>query len=144
MPTMQQSIIALHSTFPDLAANVSLTQIPTFLGLPDGADVLGQVMPFAGTIVGIAVASDLAGADTITITPQIAATPKMTSPSQCASLSTQISSGAKAATTVVSKDQADCQFAAGQCIGLSYLTSAAITVKDVLVTLYISTGRTDI
>ena len=48
--------------------------------------------------------------------------------------------------SVVTKDQGDAQFVAGQYVGVQYetTTGATYTARDLLVTLYISTGRTDI
>lgn len=146
MPTMQQSVIAIPFAMADPGANSGGGGAPTPFGLPDTADVAAILMPFTGTIVGIAVTGSPAAGDSVTVMPQICTNKAGGGSSNCASLAVQITSAAPAASAVVSKDQADCQIAAGQFIGLYYQTATggAYTPRDVHVTLFISTGREDL
>ncbi len=146
MPTMQQSVIAIPFAMADPAANSGGGSAPAPFGLPDTADVAAILMPFTGTIVGIAVTGSPASGDSVTIMPQICTNKAGGGSSNCASLSVQITSAAPAASAVVAKDQADCQFAAGQFIAIYYQTATggAYTPRDVHVTLFISTGREDL
>ncbi|HLZ69569.1 MAG TPA: hypothetical protein VKV26_06610 [Dehalococcoidia bacterium] len=146
MPTLQQSVIAIPFAMADPAANAGGGGVPTPFGLPDTADVAAILMPFTGTIVGIAVTGSPAAGDSVTVIPQICITKAGGGAANCASLSVQITSAAPAASATVSKDQADCQFTAGQFIGVFYQTATggAYTVHDVHVTLFISTGREDL
>jgi hypothetical protein len=147
MPTMQQSIIALNTTLADLPANPGGGAIATAWGLPDNADLAAILMPFTGTIVGIAVTGAPAAGDTITVMPQISSNKNGGGAGgSCASLAVQLTNAAPAASAVVSKDQADCQFQAGQFLNLYYLTTTGgtYTPRDINVTLFISTGRTDL
>ncbi len=146
MPTMQQSVIAIPFAMADPGANSGGGGAPTPFGLPDTADVAAILMPFTGTIVGIAVTGSPAAGDSVTVMPQICTNKAGGGSNNCASLAVQITSAAPAASAVVSKDQADCQIAAGQFIGLYYQTATggAYTPRDVHVTLFISTGREDL
>jgi len=146
MPTIQQSVIAIPFAMADPAANGGGGGVPTPFGLPDTADISAILMPFTGTVVGIAVTGSPAAGDSVTVMPQICANKAGGGAANCASLSTQITSAAPAASATVSKDQADCQFTAGQFIGIYYQTAtgSTYTVKDVHITLFISTGREDL
>jgi hypothetical protein len=146
MPTMQQSVIAIPFAMADPAANAGGGGVPTPFGLPDTVDVSAILMPFTGTIVGIAVTGAPAAGDSVTVMPQICANKAGGSAANCASLAVQITNATPAAGAMVSKDQADCQFTAGQFIGVYYQTATGgtYTARDVQVTLFISTGREDL
>lgn len=146
MPTMQQSIVALQTTLADPPASPALTALAPF-GLPDTVDAAMIQLPFTGTLVGISVTGAPAAGDTVTVVPQIASNKNGGGAGQTAtSLQVTITNAAPSVTATVSKDQADAQFAAGQFLGLAYSTTTggAYTVRDLAITLYISTGRTDI
>ncbi len=145
MPTMQQSIVALSFTLSP-AASPGGQALPSF-GLANTTDIAMIPLPFQGTIVGMSLVGNPAAGDTITVIPQIASNKNGGGAGQtCASLACQATNAAPAATAVVSKDQGDCQFAAGQFLGFFYQTTTggAYTVKPIVVTVFISTGRTDI
>jgi len=144
MPVLQHGVVAIPCVFADPAAAASETDLVAF-GLPDNTDLTAIVMPMAGTIIGLSVTGKPASGDTVTVTPRISATPAAGG-ANAASLATQITNAAPAAYTVVSKDQADAQFSAGQCISLRYVTttSGSYTTRDLHVTLWIATSRTDV
>lgn len=145
MPTMQQSIVALQFPAADPAAAASGAFMAP-QGAPDIADVAAVLMPFAGTIVGVSVTGAPASGDTVTVTPQICTAKDGTGAAAATSLACQITSAAPANSVVVSKDQADAQFASGAFVGVKYTTTTGgtYTAKDLVVTLYVSTGRTGI
>ncbi len=145
MPTIQQSIVTISFTSADLAASAGGAFMPA-QGAPDTADFAAVLMPFAGTVVGVAITGAPASGDTVAVTPQVCTSNAGAGAVAAASLTTTITSAAPAASTVVSKDQADAQFPAGSYLGVKYATTTGGTygVKDFAVTLYVSTGRTDI
>jgi hypothetical protein len=103
-------------------------------------------MPFAGTIVGISVTGNPASGDTVAVTPQVCTSIAGAGNVPAASLAVTITNAAPSASAIVTKDQADAQFAAGSFVGVRYTTTTGgtYTAKDLLITLYISTGRTDL
>src|SRR5262249_38489496 len=138
-------IVALQFPAADPAAAAS----GAFLapqGAPDTADVAAVLMPFTGTIVGISVTGAPASGDTVTVTPQVCTSPAGAGAAAANSLVCQITNAAPANSVVVSKDQADAQFASGAFVGVKYTTTTGgtYTARDLVVTLYVSTGRTDI
>ncbi len=145
MPTIQQSIVAIQFPAADPAAATAGAFLPP-QGAPDVADLAAVLMPFAGTIVGISVTGAPASGDTVAVTPQVCTSIAGAGNVAAASLATTITNAAPAASTIVTKDQTDAQFAAGAFIGVKYTTTTGgtYTVKDLVVTLYVSTGRTDI
>jgi hypothetical protein len=145
--TIQQSIVPFTFVIGDGAASPGAFPPITPVGMPDGADFSCLQMPFAGTIVGITVQSPVAAIDTVLAQPTIGNNKTFGANTPVASLLTTVTNaGGGANSTIVTKDQADAQFAAGQWVGVQYetTTSGAYTVHDILVTLYISTGRTDL
>jgi len=145
VPTMQQSIVPIQFYLSDAPAAPGGAQLPP-IGLPDVVDVGGVLMPFTGTIVGCVVQCKNAAGDTVTALPQVSNTALMGSPVAANSLSTPVTNAVQNNSTLVSKDQADAQFTSGQYVGVKYTTTTGgtYTVFDLLVTLYISTGRTDL
>ena len=146
MATLQQSIVTLAFVGADPAASPGayLPLVP--VGMPDGADASCYHLPFTGTIVGCDVVGAPAVGDTVIIQPTIGNSKTFGSNTGVNSLTTTITNAAPAASTIVTKDQADAQFAAGQYLGVTYQTTTGgtYTAHDVLIVLYVSTGRTDI
>ena len=145
MATLQQSVVAIPFAVADPPAASSESDLVAF-GLPDTVDMIGIVMPCTGAIVALAVTGSPASGDTVTVTPRIATSKSGAGAVDTASLATQITNATPAAYTVVSKDQADAQFTAGQFVSLRYQTTTGgtYTARDLQVTVFISTGRTDL
>lgn len=146
MATLQQSIVTFMFAGVDPAASPGayLPLVP--VSMPDGVDASCLHMPFTGTIVGVDVVGAPAAGDTVIVQPTIGNGKTFGSNTGVNSLTTTISNATPGNATIVSKDQADAQFAAGQWVGVTYqtTTSGTYTPRDLMVTLYISTGRTDI
>jgi hypothetical protein len=146
MATLQQSIVTFMFVAGDPAASPGayLPLVP--VSLPDGVDASCIHMPFAGTIVGIDVVGSPASGDTVIVQPTIGNNKTFGANTGVGSLTTTITNAAPGVATIVGKDQTDAQFAAGQWIGVTYqtTTSSTYTARDVMVTVYVSTGRTDI
>lgn len=145
MATLQESVVAIPFTMADPAAAPGGAFLAP-VGAPDIADVAALPMPFAGAIVGITVAGAPASGDTVTCVPQVCTGSTGTGAAPTSSLSTQITNAAPSGSTIVSKDQADARFSAGQFVGVKYSTTTGGTygVRDVAVVLYVQTGLEDI
>jgi len=143
LPTLQQSIVALQFPTADGAAAPAGAAAPP-VGVPDIVDFAAVQMPFTGTIVGCSITGAPAAGDTVSVVPQVCTS--NAGAITAASLTATITSAAPAAGAIVTKDQADAQFIAGQYIAVRYTTTtgSAYTPRDFAVTLYVSTGRTDI
>jgi hypothetical protein len=141
---VQQSIVTLVWSAADPAAAPSGAVLP-FNNVPDTADLQALALPYTGTVVGISVVGKPASGDTLTVTPQICTSPAGAGATNVASLATAISNGTPAASTFVTKDQADAQFSNGY-LQLSYTTttSGTYTARDLVIIVYISTGREDL
>src|SRR5579875_1480639 len=124
MATLQQSIVALQFALADAPAAPGGAALPP-AGIPDAVDLACIPMP---------------------ATPTIGASPTGTGAAVQTSLLATISNTQRAASAVVSKDQSDGQFSAGQYVGVLYSTSSTgtYTPRDVQVVLFVSTGRTDL
>jgi hypothetical protein len=146
MATLQQSIVTFMFVAADPAASPGayLPLVP--VSMPDGVDASCLHMPFAGTLVGCDVVGAPASGDTVIVQPTIGNSKTFGSNTGVNSLTTTITNANPGVATIVSKDQADAQFAAGQWVGVTYQTTTggSYTPHDLMVTLYISTGRTDI
>jgi hypothetical protein len=142
---MQESVVALSFTMADPAAAPAGAFLAP-VGAPDVVDVAAVPVPYAGAIVGISVAGSPASGDTVTCVPQVCASATGTGAAPAGSLSTQITNAGPANSTIVTKDQADARFNAGQFIGVKYSTTTGgtYTARDVAVVLYVQTGLEDI
>jgi hypothetical protein len=145
MATLQQSIVALQFALADAPAAPGGAVLPP-AGIPDAVDLACIPMPATGTIVGIAVVGSPAAGDQVSFAPTIGASPTGAGAAVQTSLLATITSTQRAANAVVSKDQSDGQFNAGQYVGVLYSTSSTgtYTPRDVQVVLFVSTGRTDL
>jgi len=146
MATLQQSVVTFNWLPADPPAQAGSFALLSPEGLPDIADIAALLVPFAGTVVGISVQGAPQGTDTVTVRPVICTSSSGAGATPVASLAATITNAAPNTSAIVTKDQADAQFAAGAYIGLQYQTATGGTYapRDLLITVYISTGRTDI